>query len=186
MKTTKITNGVVKEWVVRQIKDFNRATGFRIKPLDSVKEKSELSDIYWDNNILPYIHCHSTTFDNDRFVFNINDNGTTSILNKGKGYVGFSKCNKNDSYNYWFGIAIAWARYKNEKLPEFYVRIKDLKVGDKFKHNNSIYELLAVNSYTKRPAKYYCVLVATNNKTGWLVGDVLCLEGSHKVILSNI
>lgn len=187
MKTTKIINGYAMDWVSRQIKDFNRSTGLGIKPFDSVKGEYELSDAYCDSGIMKYRHNRGITFHNDRFILNVNDNGTTSIFNKGKGQVGFSKCNKNDAYNYWVGIAVAWARYKNEKLPDFSVKIEDLKIGDRFKHNNNTCELLAVNPYTKIRAKYYCVIVAINNKKGcWAVGDVLCLEGSHKVIILNI
>ena len=190
MKTTKITSGYVKGWVSRQIKDFNRSTDLRINPIDSVNKAYDLSTGYSNSGIMKYQHNNGITIENDRFILNVNDNGTTTIFNKGKGYVGFSKCHKNDAYNYWLGIAIAWARYKHEDLPDFSVKIEDLKIGDRFKHNNSIYELLAVNPYTKRTAKYYCVIVATNtnkNKKGcWAVGDVLCLEGSHKVIISNI
>jgi hypothetical protein len=186
MKTTKITSGYAMGWVSRQIKDFNRSTGLGIKPIDSVNRAYDLSNAYTDSGIMKYSHNNGITIDNDRFVLNVNDNGTTTISSKGKGQVGFSKCHKNDAYNYWFGIAIAWARYKHEDLPEFSVNIKDLKIGDRFKHNDSTYELLAVNPYTKRTAKYYCVLVATNKKQGWAVGDVICLDGSHKVIISNV
>lgn len=188
MKTTKITSGYVMNWVSRQIKDFNRSTGLGIKPLDSVSRDGayELSNAYSDSGVMRYQHNRGVTFDNDRFVLNVNDNGTTSILNKGKGYVGFSKCSKNDNYNYWFGIAIAWARYKGEDLPEFSVKVKDLKIGDKFKYNNGVYELLAINHYKKSAVKYLCVLTAIAGVTAWSVGDIIYLEGNKKVIVSDI
>ncbi len=186
MKTTKITSGYVMNWVSRQIKDFNRSTDLRINPVDSVNKAYDLSTGYSDSGIMKYQHNNGITIENDRFILNVNNNGTTTIFNKGKGYVGYAQCHKNDAYNYWFGIAVAWAYYKCENLPEFYVKIADLKIGDHFKHNNCTYELLAVNPYTKRTAKYCCVIVATDKKTGWAVGDVMCLDGSHKVIISNI
>lgn len=186
MKTVKISNGTVKVWTEFQIKDFNRATGLRIKPTDSVKERAQLCDDPYNSSIMDYSHNRGTTIENSRFILNVNDNGTTSILSKGKGYVGFSKCHKNDDYNYWLGIAVAWAHYKNEKLPEFYVKVKDLKIGDKFKYNNGVYELLAINHYKKSSRKYLCVLVATEKISIWHVGDVEYLEGNYRVIVSNI
>lgn len=187
MKTVKISNGLIKAWTVRQIKDFNRATGLCIKLVDSaVKEQSELTGAYMDTGVYYLVHERGVTIQNEKFVLNVNNNGTTSILNIGKGYVGFSKCNKKDDYNYWLGIAIAWARYKGEKLPEFSVKVKDLKIGDKFKHNNGVYELLAINHYKKSAVKYLCVLTAIAGVTVWSVGDIMYLEGNHRVILSNI
>lgn len=186
MKTTEISNGFVKIWTEHQIKDFNRATGLRIKPLDSVKEQHQLADNDFKSGVMHHTHNCGTTFFNDRFSLNVNNNGTTTIFNKGKGYVGFSKCSKNDNYNYWFGIAIAWARYKGEDLPEFSVKVKDLKIGDKFKYNNGVYELLAINHYKKSAVKYLCVLTAIAGVTVWSVGDIMYLEGNKKVIVSNI
>lgn len=44
---------------------------------------------------------------------------TVSIFNRKNGKFGFSKCADGDVFDGRIGVAIAWARYCNEKIPDF-------------------------------------------------------------------
>ena len=50
------------------------------------------------------------------------------------GKTGTARCKKGDEFSSIIGVGIAWARLKGEEIPVEYktVRLKTLKVGDKF------------------------------------------------------
>ena len=58
----------------------------------------------------------------------------TIILDMETGKTGVAQCRKDDEYSVHVGIGVAWARLKGEEIPVEYktVRLKTLKVGDKF------------------------------------------------------
>ena len=58
----------------------------------------------------------------------------TIVLDMETGKTGVAQCRKDDEYIVHVGIGVAWARLKGEEIPVEYktVRLKTLKVGDKF------------------------------------------------------
>ena len=58
----------------------------------------------------------------------------TIILDMETGKTGTARCKKGDEFSSIIGVGVAWARLKGEEIPVEYktVRLKTLKVGDKF------------------------------------------------------
>ena len=58
----------------------------------------------------------------------------TIVLDMKTGKTGVAQCRKDDKYSLHVGIGVAWARLKGKEIPVEYktVRLKTLKVGDKF------------------------------------------------------
>lgn len=56
------------------------------------------------------------------------------ILDMETGETGVAQCKKGDNFSFRVGIGVAWAKLKGEEIPREYktVRLKTLKVGDKF------------------------------------------------------
>ena len=56
------------------------------------------------------------------------------ILDMETGETGVARCKKGDNFSFRVGIGVAWAKLKGEEIPMEYktVRLKTLKVGDKF------------------------------------------------------
>lgn len=63
--------------------------------------------------------------------------GTVTIINTRSGRMGFSKCNPKDVFDPVIGVAIAWARYCGETIPDEIfskteIPISELVSGDEF------------------------------------------------------
>lgn len=58
----------------------------------------------------------------------------TQIINMRKQKRGIAICHENDAFDPEIGIAYAWARYKNESIPNFTVmkKLSEMKNGDVF------------------------------------------------------
>ena len=58
----------------------------------------------------------------------------TIVIDMETGKTGTAQCKKGDEFSSIIGVGIAWARLKGEEIPVEYktVRLKTLKVGDKF------------------------------------------------------
>lgn len=73
---------------------------------------------------------------------------TTTIVNISSGRIGFSRCSSEDIFNPIVGIAIAWARYCGETIPDeipVTALISELVSGDEFYYDKKKF-IFAVKS----------------------------------------
>lgn len=71
---------------------------------------------------------------------------TTTIVNIRSGRIGFSRCSLEDVFDPIIGIAIAWARYCGETVPDeisITVPISELVSGDEFYYNKKKFIFVA-------------------------------------------
>ena len=72
--------------------------------------------------------------------------GTVTIINTRSGRMGFSKCNPKDVFDPVIGVAIAWARYCGETVPDemaITVPISELVSNDKFYYDKKKFIFIA-------------------------------------------
>lgn len=68
------------------------------------------------------------------------------IINSHTGRIGFSKCSTEDTFNLIVGIAIAWARYCGETIPDeisITIPISELVSNDKFYYDKKKFIFIA-------------------------------------------
>ena len=66
------------------------------------------------------------------FIITVKENGDTIIYNTRTRRRGEARLNLNDTMDYDFGLALAWARYNHKEIPMIRTTVKvcNLKVGD--------------------------------------------------------
>jgi len=91
---------------------------------------------------MDYIKTTIKTVNLHQDVFINSDKSTTVfIMNSKTGKIASAKCKETDKYNPKTGIAIAWARYKRIPIPNFSVKLGELKQGEQFFYKFNCYKV---------------------------------------------
>lgn len=107
MKTLNKTD--FKKWVKYELKNLRRCL-----PPMSIKP-------WLEDEISPYF---PNTFNGGNFTIIVDKKkGKIAIVNIETGHLGIARKNPNDDWNVKTGLAVAWAKYKNEEVPSL---MKDL------------------------------------------------------------
>lgn len=103
------------EWVIGH---YNQATNLRKVPIFHHNSMCGLDISRKENLFKTSIQIH---------IYNLEHK--VVILNTRNGRCGISKCHDNDCFSTEIGIAIAWARYCNEEIPDYVLEYSEVNNG---------------------------------------------------------
>lgn len=101
------------EWVIGH---YNQATNLRKVPIFHHNSMDGLNISRKENLFKTSIQIH---------IYNLEHK--VVVLNTRNGRCGISKCHDNDCFSIEIGIAIAWARYCNEEIPDYVLEYSEGK-----------------------------------------------------------
>lgn len=83
----------------------------------------------------------------------------TQIINMRKQKRGIAICHENDAFDPEIGIAYAWARYKNESIPNFTVtkKLSEMKNGDVFIAKDRKYVFIGAHPESRAMQQRYVI-----------------------------
>lgn len=98
----------------------------------------------------------------DKNCFDMLDESFTIVVNKTTLKSAVAKCSPDDEYDFYTGIAIAYARLTGVRVPNFanYKRLGDVGLFDNFKYGGSTYGIIGINRKTN---EIYVYDVSTGN-----------------------
>lgn len=95
----------------------------------------------------------------------------TQIISMRKQKRGVAICHENDAFDPEIGIAYAWARYKNESIPNFTVakKLSEMKNGDVFITKDRKYVFIGAHPESRAMQQRYVIWNMNANKleTTW-------------------
>lgn len=112
----------------KNCKTFEEWAESQVDEFTAIKKKSKYLQI-----------VHSVDYNSARYM----------ICNLRNGKTGYGTVKMANFANYAVVIALAWANYKGEKIPDFRVPLCRLTTSDKFIYNGKEYRYLTSNPYTK-------------------------------------
>jgi hypothetical protein len=124
-------------WIENQLKGFAKANKTTFTNVRSLKAFEKYHFFRPKNS--PYI----TMWDNKKEVI---------IFNTKTGKSSKARCHETDTYNLQYGLAVAWARYKKETIPDFYLltEARHLITGDEFLWEGLLLKRLMDNPVLKK------------------------------------
>lgn len=109
------------EWVNNKIKSFSQFLPDKMDPAATLGYTMQ-------NNRRPYYTLYTGNF----FIYADMYTAETVIFNTKTKRSASAKCHPDDTFDIYEGIAVAWAKYNNEDVPEYYKTVKreTLQNGD--------------------------------------------------------
>lgn len=117
--------------------DFNKWVEYKLKDLKRCLPPMPVKP-WLEDEISPY---YTSMFTGGNFSFIVNrKKGRVVIANIETGHLGIAKKNSVDDWNVKTGLAVAWAKYKNEEVPSLMKSVlsSTLTYGMKYLLNETV------------------------------------------------
>lgn len=110
-----------EEWIEHKLKSFSQFLPDKMNPAATLNYAMQ-------NNMRTYHTLYAGNF----FIYADLIAGETVIFNTNSMRAAKAKCHYEDTFSIYEGIAVAWARYNNEDVPEYHktVHRDELQNGD--------------------------------------------------------
>ncbi len=131
------------QWTENQLKGLARVNKVGLAHLKGVLAKSSPLRFNDYRFYRPVCSDYIIMWDNKKEVV---------IFNTKTGKSSKARCHETDTYNLQYGLAVAWARYKKETIPDFYftTEARHLITGEEFLWNGLPLKRLMDNPVLKK------------------------------------